>query len=132
MENVKGEAQVVNKEAAKVLASELSKSKKMIALYGMEMEIKDIAVLMGVRYNFVYNVVSNHCNITGIAMKTVAKEGKKDQIIDMYLAGKSNKEISIDLKTNYNYVFNTIKAYKLANPVDARIVEAAKAEAKAE
>jgi transposase len=91
----------------------LSKSKKMIAIYLLGVEIKDVAVIMNVRYNFVYNVVSNHCNVTGTKIVTTKKEGKNDLIVAMYLEGKSNKEISIDLKTNYNYVFNTIKQYKI-------------------
>lgn len=101
----------------KIVADEkLSKSKKMIAIYLLGVEIKEVAILMGTRYNFVYNVVSNHCNVTGIKLETTKKEGKKDLIVAMYLEGKSNKEISIDLKTNYNYVFNTIKEYKIKNP----------------
>jgi hypothetical protein len=91
----------------------LSKSKKMIAIYLLGVEIKEVAVIMNVRYNFVYNVVSNHCNVTGTKIVTTKKEGKNDLIVAMYLQGKSNKEISIDLKTNYNYVFNTIKQYKI-------------------
>lgn len=99
-----------------------SKSKKMIAMFDLGLEVKDISEVMTkfegalVRYNFVYNVVSNYCNMNGIKHETSDKENKKDQIIAMWLVGASNKEISIDLKANYNYVFNTIKSYKLANP----------------
>lgn len=101
----------------KVLGEEtLSKSKKMLALFDLGMEVKEIAQIMAVRYNFVYNVVSNHCNMNGIQTETSAKEGKKDQIIALYNVGKSNKEISIELKTNYNYVFNVLKAYKAEHP----------------
>lgn len=111
-------------EAVKAILNntELSKSKKMIAMFDLGLETKDIAEIMTaaegkmVRYNFVYNVISNHCNINGIKREETEKTGKKDLIIAMYLAGKSNKEISIELKTNYNYVFNTIKQFKLLDP----------------
>jgi len=114
-QSVKG----LDKKVQEVLASEASKSAKMKALFDLGLPVKEIAAVMDVRYNFVYNVVSNYCNMNGIQVETTKKEGKKDAIIQLYLAGKSNKEISIELKTNYNYVFNTIKQYKAANPEEA-------------
>lgn len=115
-------ANQMNVEINKVVTSEESKSKKMLELYKLNVPIKDIATMLSehygqnVRYNFVYNVVSNFCNVTGQTIATEKKEGKNKLIVDMFLQGKSNKEISIELKTNYNYVFNTIKKYKLENP----------------
>jgi transposase-like protein len=111
---------ILNMESAaaqKILTSEGSKSSKMKALFDAGAGIKDIAAAMQVRYNFVYNVISNYVNMNGIAVEKNKKEGKKDQILEMYLAGKTNKEISIELKTNYNYVFNVIKAYKRAQEI---------------
>lgn len=100
----------------KIVANEeLSKSKKMIELFELGLEVKEIASIMEVRYNFVYNVVSNYSTVNTIATETNKKENKKDKIIELYLQKKSNKEISIELKTNYNYVFNTLKEYKLKN-----------------
>ena len=90
----------------------ISKSSKMKSLFESGMEIKEISTLMGVRYNFVYNVVSNHINMNGLTVETEKKENKKEKIIELFNQGKSNKEISIELKTNYNYVFNTLKQYK--------------------
>jgi hypothetical protein len=119
-------------EVKNVLASDISKSKKMIALFDLGFEVKEISDVMSahegklVRYNFVYNVLSNHINMNGIPVETTQREGKKDSILEMYVNGKSNKEISIDLKTNYNYVFNTIKDFKLKYPEQAAAVEAAK------
>jgi len=97
--------EVVNNEA-------LSKSKRMIELFELGLEVKAIAEAMSVRYNFAYNVVSNYANMNSVELESVAKESKKDKIIELHLQEKSMKEISIELKTNYNYVFNTIKAYK--------------------
>jgi len=90
----------------------LSKSAAMKKLFDLGLEVKEIASLLNVRYNFVYNVVSNYVNVNSIETVTNKKEGKKEKIIALFLEGKSNKEISIELKTNYNYVFNTIKEYK--------------------
>lgn len=97
----------------KVVENEgLSKSAKMKELFEMGLPIKDIAQHLGVRYNFVYNVISNYVNMNGIEVETTKKANKKDAIIKLHKAGKTNKEISIELKTNYNYVYNTVKAYK--------------------
>ena len=97
----------------KVVENEgLSKSAKMKELFEMGLEIKVIAEHLQVRYNFVYNVISNYVNMNGIPVETNKKVGKKDMIIELFLAGKTNKEISIELKTNYNYVYNTVKQYK--------------------
>lgn len=92
-----------------------SKSAKMKALFDLGVPVKEIATTMNVRYNFVYNVVSNYVNMNDIEVVTVKKEGKKEKIIAMYLNGASNKEIAIELKTNYNYVHNVLKAYKKQN-----------------
>lgn len=101
-----------NKAVQAVLTGDTSKSQKMKDLFDMGLEVKDIAVGLGVRYNFVYNVVSNYVNMNGITVEKNVKAGKKEAIIELWSHGKSNKEISIELKTNYNYVFNVIKAHK--------------------
>lgn len=97
----------------KIVESDVSKSAKMKALFEGGMELKAIATTLDVRYNFVYNVLSNHININGIEVeKKAAGAGKKDAIIQLHQEGKTNKEISVDLKTNYNYVHQVVKAYK--------------------
>jgi hypothetical protein len=96
----------------KIVEQDISKSKRMIALYNEGMEIKDIANVMGTRYNFVYNVVSNYCRMNDIAMRVVVKENKKATIIQLIEAGKSNVEISAETKCCYNYVFGVRKAYE--------------------
>jgi transposase len=96
----------------------MSKSSKMKALFDLGLEVKEIANILGVRYNFVYNVISNYCSMNGIKVETNKRESKRDQIIELHKQGLSNKEISIELKTNYNYVFNVIKAYKRAQEME--------------
>lgn len=105
-------------EVENILASEGSKSSKMKMLFDQGLEIKEIANMMDVRYNFVYNVVSNYVNMNGIKVEKSEKFGKKDQIISLHCQGMSNKEISIELKTNYNYVFNVLKKWKMDNEVE--------------
>lgn len=109
IENAK---KVTEAQIKKVVAQEVSKSQKMKDLFELGLTIKEIAGALEVRYNFVYNVLSNHIVINDIAVEKTVKNGKKDAIIEMHVAGKSNKEIQAELKANYNYVVNTIKAYK--------------------
>lgn len=89
-----------------------SKSQKMIVLYNEGLEIKEIAAIMGTRYNFVYNVVSNKCRIDGVELRTQKRgdgSSKKDQVIAMLKEGKTCTEISAELKTNVNYVYKVRK-----------------------
>ena len=89
----------------------LSKSQKFIKLYNDGMEIKEIANAMNVRYNFVYNVISNHCRMNDVELRTnkTSESSKKAQIAALFAQGKSNTEIAKDLKTNYNYVYKVTK-----------------------
>ncbi|MNM08221.1 hypothetical protein D3C81_182890 [compost metagenome] len=120
IENAK---KVTDKMIATITSNEsLSKSAKMKELFDIGLDIKEIAVIMNVRYNFVYNVVSNYVNMNKIEIVAKDKNVKKDAIIAMYLNGKTNKEISIELTTNYNYVHNVLKQYKLQNVVTEEIV----------
>lgn len=108
---------VMDEEIMDTLADEsTSKSQKMKDLFDIGLPVKEIAQLMDVRYNFVYNVISNYAAMNGIEVTSTQKAGKSDRIIELHVAGKSNKEIAIELKTNYNYVFNVVKKWKLENP----------------
>ena len=100
-----------NNEIQKIINNSSSKSKAMIALYNSGLEIKQIADIMQVRYNFVYNVISNHCRINDIELRTNknSTNSKKAQIEELFKAGRSNTEIAKELKTNYNYVYKVTK-----------------------
>ena len=100
-----------NKEIQKIINNATSKSKAMVALYNSGLEIKQIANIMQVRYNFVYNVISNYCRINDIELRTNKNNtnSKKVQIEELFKAGKSNVEIAKELKTNYNYVYKITK-----------------------
>lgn len=90
----------------------LSKSAKMKGMYDLGMQIKDIAAELGVRYNFVYNVISNYCIVSGIELTKSTKETKKDKVWALFDQGKTVKEVAIDLKTNYQYVYKLHKEWK--------------------
>ena len=110
------ETKLTKNQIEKLLNDEnKSKSLKMKELFELGLEIKDIAIMLNVRYNFVYNVVSNHVRINDIEVENVERNSRKKEIIDLFLLGKSNVEISKDLKVNYNYVFKVIKEYKTEN-----------------
>ena len=95
----------------KVIEGAASKSKAMVELYNAACEINEIAEAMQVRYNFVYNVVSNYCRMNEVELRTNKENGnsKKAQIAELFAQGKSNTEIAKELKTNYNYVYKITK-----------------------
>ena len=77
---------MTKKEITKILGSDVSKSKKMIELYNGGVEIKEIATLMEVRYNFVYNVISNMCRMNDVELRTNKdnENSKKSLIIKLF------------------------------------------------
>ena len=98
-------------EIQNIIKNAASKSKAMIELYNEGLEIKQIAQAMDVRYNFVYNVISNHCRMNEIELRTnkTNENSKKVMIEKLFKEGKTNVEISKELKTNYNYVYKITK-----------------------
>ena len=103
---------MTNKEITTIINNAASKSKAMIELYNDGLEIKQIAEVMNVRYNFVYNVISNFCRMNDVELRTnkTSESSKKAQIEQLFKDGKSNTEIAKALKTNYNYVYKVTKA----------------------
>ena len=98
-------------EIQTIINNATSKSKAMIELYNEGLDIKQITQAMDVRYNFVYNVISNHCRMNGIELRTNKgnENSKKVMIEKLFKEGKTNVEISKELKTNYNYVYKITK-----------------------
>ena len=102
-------------EIRKVIEAEGSKSSKMLKLYNEGLEIGEIVKLMNVRYNFVYNVVSNDCRKAGTEVRVTKKQGTvKTSIIALIEEGKTNTDISKELSVNYNYVFKVRREYEAA------------------
>ena len=98
-------------EIQTIINNATSKSKAMIELYNGGLDIKQISQAMDVRYNFVYNVISNHCRMNDIELRTNKgnENSKKVMIEKLFKEGKTNVEISKELKTNYNYVYKITK-----------------------
>ena len=107
---------MTKKEITTIINNAASKSKAMIELYNGGLEIKEIATTMNVRYNFVYNVISNHCRMNDVELRTnkTSASSKKVLIEQLFKEGKSNTEIAKELKTNYNYVYKITKALTAA------------------
>lgn len=95
-----------------MVADGVSKSGKMKQLFDLGVEVKDIAKLLGVRYNFVYNVVSNYCIVNEVKVETVKQASKKDDAFGLFDEGKTVKEVAITLKTNYQYIYKLHKEWK--------------------
>jgi len=107
---MKVEKKLEKKEVEKILKAEVSKSEKMKILFKGGLEVKEIAELMNVRYNFVYNVVSNMIRVNDLENSVIKeeKENKRKDIVKLLKEGKSNIEISKELKCNYNYVWKVV------------------------
>lgn len=92
-----------------------TKSKQMLNLYNSGMAIGDIAKKMGVRYNFVYNVVSTHCMKEGTEVRVGRKNGSvKAEIVKRLEQGMDLKEISKETGTLYNYCWKVRKEWEEA------------------
>lgn len=110
---IKNQVEMSKASVTKLIKDEsVSKSAKMKALFEAGYSIKEISTMLDVRYNFVYNVVSNHVTVNGVEVESTKRAGKKEAIIELFNQGKTNKEISAELKSNYNYVYNVVKAHK--------------------
>lgn len=95
---------------------EINKSQQMIKMYNDGREIKEIATAMNVRYNFVYNVISNYCRMNDVELRTNRdkSDSKKNHIIQLLQSGLTKTEVATQLKCNYNYVFKIEKEMKQA------------------
>lgn len=106
------EIKITKAMITKITGQDVSKSQKMKEMFELGMGIKDIAEAMEVRYNFAYNVISNYVNVNEIEVTKKSRSEKKDSIIALFEAGKTNTEISRELKTNINYVYKVLKEFK--------------------
>ena len=107
-----------------------SKSGKMKLMFHCGMEVKEIALVMGVRYNFVYNVVSNMIIVDGVEVDMEKKVSKKDSVWELLDGGKTVKEIAITLKTNYNYIYKLKKEWEVQAVAEVALMEILEGEAK--
>jgi DNA-binding NarL/FixJ family response regulator len=108
MKRLNVERKLSKEEIKKIVESKKrTKSEKMKELFIGGLEVKEISILMNVRYNFVYNVVSNYVRMNDLEEKVISEKkiNRKDDIVKLMKEGKSNIEISKILKCNYNYVW---------------------------
>lgn len=110
------------------LKAEVSKSAKIKGLFDMGFETKEIAELLGIRYNFAYNVIQNYAFTTGIEFETTRKNTKKDEVCRLFDEGKNNTEVAKELKMNYNYVWKLRKEWEAE--VAAEVAKEEQAEVK--
>jgi len=100
-------AVVMNGEQLKVMLADdkMSKSAKVKSLFEQGYEVKVIADMVGIRYNFAYNVIRNHIVVNDVPVEMEKKETKKDVVYKLFDEGKTLAEVAKELKMNYNYVW---------------------------
>lgn len=110
VESVKVDA-VVAVMLEKIENKEVSKSECIKGLFKLGLEVKEISAKLNIIYNMCYNVISNYCLVSGVEVVKVKKESKKDKVIEMLEAGRTNMEICKELQMNYNYVLKIKKEW---------------------
>lgn len=111
-------------EIRKIKESAPSKSQAIITMFQKGMETGEIAKAMGIRYQFAFNVIQNHCFKTGVDMPKREKgETKKAQIIELLKKDMRPSEIAKTMQCNSNMVYKIQKEWEL----ETRRAEAAEA-----
>lgn len=112
----------ISKVVADIQAKKCSKGAGIRELFAGGLEVKEISVLTGIRYNHVYNVVKNEVIVNDLEVETSGRSSensKKAQIVRMLEEGKTINEISKELKCLYNYVWQVAKAAGYTSKKDA-------------
>lgn len=112
MRMVESKGILTEDEVKVVLAAETSKSAKIKTLFEHGYEVKEIARLLDIRYNFAYNVIQNHVIVNSIEIDTEKKATRKDEVFVLFDEGKTLTEVSRELKMNYNYVWKLRKEWE--------------------
>lgn len=116
--NVKKIKDLDNKVNMIIENVEMNKSTKMKELFDLGLEVQLISKLLDVRYNFVYNVISNYILINGIEVDSTKQGSKKDKVLELLNNNCSVKEICIELKCNMNYVYKIRKEFNESQVLD--------------
>jgi hypothetical protein len=91
----------------------LSKSEKMRELFELGLEISLISELLGVRYNFVYNVITTYTRMKNIEVNQPNdKEDIRYKIVHLFMRGYSNVDISKELRISYDLITQTLVAHQ--------------------
>ncbi len=99
-------------EVEKVLKAEISKSQKVKTLFEAGYEVKDISTLVGISYNFAYNVINNHVLMNGIETEKTKRASRKYEVFASFDEGKTNTETAKELKMAYNQVWKFRKEWE--------------------
>jgi len=120
---------VMNEEQTRILLADpnMSKSAKVKALFDQGYEVRQVANMVGIRYNFAYNVIRNYIVVNDVQVEETKKESKKDVVWAMFDQGITVGQVSKELKMNYNYAWKLHKEWERA-----AAKEVAQAEAQAE
>lgn len=99
-----------------VQKQKLSKSKAMLQLYHLGFFVGDIAKLLNVRYNFVYNVVSDKVGTIRKKQNKV-EQSKSQRIRQLYRDGYGVSDICRQLAeegtyVNYNHAYSVVRKEK--------------------
>lgn len=118
-----------NQVEAVLKDEKLSKSAKVRALFDGGLEVKEIATLLNISYNFAYNVLQNHIIRNDIKVEKTERNSKKDEIIKLLSEGKSLVEVCKATKANYNYVWKLSSELKKAKAKEVQVDDKASANA---
>jgi hypothetical protein len=121
--NISTKLTKANMEAI-VKDEKMSKSEKVRRLFDGGLEVKEIATLLNIRYNFAYNVLQNYVIVNDIQVTKVERETKRDDIVKLLQEGKSLVEVCKATKSNYNYVWKINKELKAEQSSEKKAEEA--------
>ena len=97
----------INKVASN---QDLTKSDKMRQLYDLGLDLAEIAEIVQVRYQFVWNVIDDHTD--GNIRESKPKKTKSDEFRKLFDEGKTCAEIAKITNSNNNFVNSVIKKHK--------------------
>lgn len=89
----------------------MSKSQQIRELYNKGLTVAQVAEEVGVRYQFVYNVVSRMCNKQGVEVRKANPITTSQRIRELVDEGLTVGQIAKKLNTNYVFVHQVVKRY---------------------
>jgi hypothetical protein len=97
-----------------VEAKDMNKSEKIKALFEGGLEVKQISLLLGIRYNHAYNVIQNHVIVNGIEVIKSERAGspKKAEVVAILENGGKLIDAAKMTKSSYNYVWKVSQELK--------------------
>lgn len=102
---------VVKETVTEETVTQVSKSQIMREMYDEGLTVGEIAKQLGVRYQFVYQVIHKHTK-GEIRSSRGNRDTKSQMFRDLYDKGLSVGEIAKQTNSNYTFVFQVIKRYK--------------------